>query len=140
MKQITMEVKRWYGVKGWKTAGKQDFNRVSGWIRIKTNYNPTERNSLWYYVQDENGCNPNQYAFNPENGLFLDYFTFRGKNYALDQFMALNNTFWNPVGYTYINEGGKTVSLAGVDSENYFNPIYIEIDPCGERVRVYEEV
>lgn len=28
----------------------------------------------------------------------------------------------------------------GKDHESYYNPLYIELDECGENVRVYEEV
>ena len=37
------------------------------------------------------------------------------------------------------NEDGKTSFIAGYDSQNCFNPILIEVDDCGEYVRVYEE-
>ena len=71
--------------------------------------------------------------------MFLDYFTFNGKNYALEQFLSLGNTFYCPVTYSYQTKDGKTLFLSGVDGENIYNPIYIEIDENGENVRVYIE-
>lgn len=104
--------------------------RVSRWIRIKYNYNVSKRNRLYYYATDENGYTEGSANFNP-NGLFLDYFTFHGKNYAINQFFRLDY----PI---FFEENGKTTYLAGYDSENYYNPILIEIDEYGEYVRIYE--
>ena len=82
---------------------------------------------------------PYQDNFTPENGLYLDYFRFNGRNYAVEQFLCLGNPFWNPVTYCYEDKNGKTCYLSGVDNENYFNPIYVEFDEYCENVRVYVE-
>lgn len=138
MKRITMKERRCSHI-GWEETGTRDFVRVSRWIKVKTNYSPCKRNPLWDYVQDGNGYKSYQEDFDPESGLFLDYFTFNGKNYALEQFMLLGNPFFTAVSYEY-EEDGKLCFLSGVDGEDYFKPIYIEMDEYVEHVRVYEEV
>lgn len=138
MKDITMK-KSTLGCSGWNESGNVKFTRLSRWIKIKQNYSPSKRNSLWDYVEGENGYKPCSEHFTPENGLFLDYFTFNGKNYALEQFLSLGNPFYCPVTYSYQTKDGKTLFLSGVDGENIYNPIYIEIDENGENVRVYSE-
>lgn len=137
-KKIEMKVTR-CGNTGWVEDGTKIFNRVSRWIEVKQNYNPCPRNSRWYYVQDENGYKPHENNFNPENGLYLDYFSYHGRNYAIEQFLSLSHPFYLPVSYSY-NEGGKQFCLSGVDGENIYNPLYIEMDETGEYVRIYEEV
>lgn len=137
-KVITMKSER-CGNAGWIDNGTRNFRRVSRWITVKHNYTPNKRNSLWDYVMDENGYKPYQDNFTPENGLYLDYFRFNGRNYAVEQFLSLGNPFWNPVTYCYEDENGKTCYLSGVDNENYFNPIYVEFDEYCENVRVYVE-
>lgn len=137
MKQIEMNVTR-CGSAGWVEDGTKIFNRVSRWIEVKQNYNPCPRNTLWYYVRDEKGYNPRENNFNRENGLYLDYFSYHGRNYAIEQFLALGNPFYTAISYSY-HEGGKPFCLSGVDGENIYNPLYIEMDEIGEYVRIYEE-
>ena len=139
MKRIKMNVSRCGGA-GWYEDGKAVFNRVSRWIEVKHNYTPNKCNSLWDYVTDENGYKPYQDNFNPENGLFLDYFRWNGKTWAVEQFWCLGNPFYVPVTYSYEDKEGKLFFLSGVDTENIFNPIYVEFDEYHERVRVYEKV
>ena len=136
-KEITMSVSR-CGHDGWHEDGTEKFYRVSRWITVKQNYNPNKRNSLWDYVTDENGYHPYNDKFNPENGLFLDFFKWNGRTYAIDQFWSLSNPFYIGILYRYEDENGKDAFLSGVDMDgNLFNPIYIEFDEYCERVRVY---
>ena len=134
-------MKKWVcGNNGWIETTPQKMRRVSRWITIKHNYNPRPNNYLWDYVMDENGYKPYQNTFNPENGLYLDYFTWRGRNYAIEQFWRLGNPFYTAFSLAYEIENGGLCYLSGVDAENIYNPIYIEFDECCERVRVYEEI
>lgn len=112
--------------------------RVSRWIKRKTNYNVNKRNSLYYYATDENGYKEGQEKFNPKNGLYLDFFRWNGRNYAIEQFFRLGSMFC-PLEYSWEDKEGKLNFLSGYDSENYYNPILIELDDSGEYVRVYEE-
>ena len=139
MKTIEMQRER-CGAKGWYKDGTATFRRVSRWISVKQNYNPSKRNPLYDYTMDERGYKPYQDKFNPENGLYLDYFEFRGKKYAIEQFWSLGNPFYSAETVSYTGEDGKTHYLSGIDSEPLYNPLYIEMDAYGERVRVYEEV
>ena len=107
--------------------------RKSRWIKRQTNYNPNKRNSLFYYATDENGYREGQTGYNPKNGLYLDYFRWNGRNWAIEQFLRLDYPImWE-------DKEGKLNFLSGYDSENYYNPILIEIDETGEYIRVYEE-
>ena len=117
---------------------KLKFVRVSRWIKLKTNYNPSKRNELWDYVQDEAGYRTCQSNFNPESELFLDYFTFRGRNYALEQFIGIGSIADAIGHYEGYLENGKKHYLNGYDECDYFRPLFIEIDEYGEYVRCYE--
>ena len=113
------------------------FERVSRWIKLKTNYNPTKKNALWDYVQDEMGYRTCQKDFNPDSDLFLDYFTFNGKNYALEQFIGIGSIA-DAIGHHegYVENKTKHY-LSGYDEQDYFHPLFIEIDEYGEHVRCY---
>ena len=113
--------------------------RKSRWIKIKTNYKPSKRNALWDYVTDGSGYHPYQDQFNPAEGLYLDYFTYNGRNYSIDQFMRIGCAFDCMGRYLGYYENGDKHYLAGYDSADYFNPIFIELDEYGENVRIYEE-
>lgn len=140
MKKIVTMNKSICGAAGWIDAGKVDFIRASRWLKVKTNYTPGRNNSLWPYVSDENGYKPYQENFNAAGELIIDYFTFNGRNYAIDQFIALNNPFWAPFGYSYENADGKKCYLSGYDADgDIFHPAFIEFDECCENVRVYFE-
>ena len=139
MKEIKMNVER-CGYNGWYKDGTKDFKRVSRWITVRQNYNPTKRNSLWDYVMDESGYKSYQDGFNPVNGLFLDYFRFGGRTYAVEGFLACGNPFWNPVMYSFTDTDGKTHYLSGVEIDDCCNPLYVEFDEYCTAVRVYEEV
>ena len=124
------------GDKNMKTIAANDGKeivRISRWIKIRQNYNVSKRNSLYYYATDENGYREGQTNYNPENGLYLDYFKFNGRTYAIEQFYRMDYPIF------FENEDGKTSYIAGYDSENYYNPLMIEVDECGENVRLYEE-
>jgi len=139
MKEITMREMR-CGAHGWEETGTKKFRLVSRWIKVRWNYNPTKRNSLWDYVMDEDGNRSYQDGFNPENGLFLDYFKWNGRTYAVEQFLAYGNPFWNPVTYDFKDENRYPHWLSGYDETNYYHPISVEFDEYMERVRVFEEV
>lgn len=117
------------------------YRRISRWITLKTNYNPTKRNSLWDYVTDESGYHPYQDEFNPKNGLYLDYFRFGGRTYALEQFYVLGSVWLPGPPPMYDDEDGKLGVIGTVDMDsNMYHPIYGEWDECCEHVRLYEEV
>jgi hypothetical protein len=111
----------------------------SRWLTIKQNYNPTKKNKLWDYVIDGSGYHPYQEKFNPDDGLFLEYFKYKGRLFAIEQFMVIGSV-WNPGEAPYYEDKEGNHTLSAFDSEEYFHPYYIEIDDCGEHVRVYEEV
>lgn len=113
-------------------------NRVSRWIRVRHNYNPSKRNSLWYYVTDGNGRKECHSDFDPTTGLCLDYFVWNGRKWAIEQFNSVYGTMGIPPIF-FEDENGKTSFISGYDSENYYNPILIELDDGCEYVRVYEE-
>lgn len=123
-------------MKTFTTTDGNKITRISRWIKIQHNYNPNKRNKLWYYVTDGNGYIEGQTGYDKSTGLYLDYFVFNGRKYAINQFMNLNNPFYcNPVMFY---ENDKLHHLSGYDSENYYNPIMIELSDGCEYVRVYQ--
>ena len=117
-----------------ETKDGNKIKRVSRWIKIRRNYHPNHRNSLWYYVMDGNGYREGQEKFDPETGLYLDYFVWNGRKWAIEQFYRMDYPMmWE-------DENGKLNWLSCYDSENYYNPILLEFDEYCEYVRVYEEV
>lgn len=128
------------GSNGWYESTPRTFRTLSRWMKVKHNYSPSKRNPLWDYVSDGSGYKPYQEKFDPKDGLFLDYFTFKGRNYAIEQFLALGNPFFTGVTYSYEDKDGRRYYLSGVDGEDIFRPIYIECDEYLENVRVWEEL
>ena len=119
--------------------GKNTITRLSRWIQIKQNYNVNKRNSLYEFRTDENGYKPGQSKYNPANGTYLDYFRFNGRNYAIEQFIALGSVWCGGAPYEFIDRDGKSTFIHAVDfCGDLYNPLYIELDECGERVRVYK--
>ena len=124
---------------GKESERKESFVRASRWIKIKNNYNPSKRNSLWDYVTDGNGRGVYSDNFDKSTGLYLDYFTFDGKNYALNQFVAIGSA-WDCIGHHEgYYEDGEQFFISAYNIEDYFRPMYIELDEYCERVRVYRE-
>lgn len=124
----------------WETSPKKVmFQRISDWIAVKHDYAPQKNDSLWSYVTDGDGYYPHEDRFEPEHGLFLDYFVFGGRRYAMNQFLLLN-AMWAAVAFSYKDENGKPSFLSGFDIEDYFNPIHVEFDEDCEKVRLYREV
>lgn len=114
--------------------------RVSRWIRINQNCNPRKNNVLWDYVTDGSGYNPHNDSFNPADGLYLDYFTYGGRNYALDQFIRFGSIADSIGHFEGYIENGEKYYLSGWDScGSFFGPVLmIELDEYCEHVRVYE--
>ena len=118
--------------------GKNIVNRLSRWITIKQAYNVNRRNSLFDFSTDENGYTPSQENYNPENGTFLDYFVFKGRKYAIEQFISLGSVWCGGSPYEFTDTDGKSTFVHAVDFYgDLYNPLYIELDEYGERVRVY---
>lgn len=118
--------------------GKYKIKRLSRWIAIKQNYNVSPRNSLYDFSTDEYGYTPNQEKYNPENGTYLDYFRFNGKNYAVSQFIGLGSVWCGGSPYEFIDTDGKSTFIHAVDFYgDLFDPLYIEMDEYGERIRIY---
>lgn len=125
MKQIMKEI---------TTNDNKKIYRCSRWIKIKHNYNPNKRNSLYYYTVDGYGYREGTENYNPieHDGKYIDYFCWNGRKWAVEQFLKLDY----PIFY---EENDKLCYLSGYDSEEYYNPILIECDEYYEHVRVYTE-
>jgi len=108
---------------GWNETRK--FNRVSRWIEIKNVY-VTKRHSLFDYAELE---------AQEENEGLLTYFTFKGKKYAIGQFMRLNRK----ERFTFIDENKQELIICGYDATTYF-PLFCELSNNGEMIRLYESV
>lgn len=101
----------------YKADNGYSYKAVSRWLPIKS-ITVTSRHRLA------------DYAYNGS----VDIITFRGKQYALAQFMR--------VGYPimYYDEDGKLGVISGIDSTEYYKPLWIEIHHDCESVRLYEEL
>ena len=110
------------------TTNGQKIQRVSRWIRIRQAYNITEKHTLHYYAENID-----------DNENVLDYFIFHGKKYAINQFYRFG-TMFNPGAMPMFYEKDKLHFISGYDSENYYNPIMIELSECCEYVRIYEDM
>ena len=113
----------------------REIKRVSRWIAIQTNCKVNKNNSLYDYASDENGCSVQSENFNPENGVFLDFFRFNGRTYALNQFL---NRF-GICGFDFDCEEYPSF-ITGYDGTDYYKPLLCELDDCGSRIRLYQEV
>ena len=119
--------------------GKNTVTRLSRWIQVKQNYSVNKRNSLYAFSTDENGYKPGQSEYNPANGTYLDYFRFNGRNYAIEQFIVLGSVWCGGESYEFKDTDGKSTFIGAVDFYgDLYEPLYIELDESGERVRVYK--
>lgn len=110
------------------TQDGKTLERVSRGIRRKQAYNVTRRHSLYYYAED---CG------NGENA--VDYFRWNDRKWAINQFFAFGTMVTPQAGEMWEESDGLHY-IAGYDSENYYNPILIELSTDAECVRVYVEV
>ena len=108
-----------------KTSENRTYKQVSNWLEVKEQY-VTKRHSLSEYA-DFYGTD------NEKEGL-LTYFTFKGKKYALGQFLRLSYPEF------FENEDGKQSFLCGYDCTDYHNPLMMEMDDCVDSVRLFQEV
>ena len=106
-----------------KTSENRICQRVSNWIEIKYAY-VTKRHSLSDYA-DFYGTD------NEKEGL-LAYFTFKGKKYALGQFMRLLSPEF------FEDENEKQSFLYGYDYTDYYRPLMIEMSDCGDSIRLFQ--
>lgn len=121
------------------TDGTHTVTRLSRWITVKTNYNTSKANSLYDYSTDEFGYRPHQDEYDPTGGTYLDYFRFGGRTYAINQFVALGSLWIGEEPYRFIDTDGTPSAVVAFDIDGcLYDPLYIELDEYGERVRVYQ--
>ena len=108
-----------------KTSENRTYNKVSNWIDIKYQY-VTKRHGLSDYADF---CGTD----NEKEGL-LTYFTFKGKKYAMGQFMRLSYPEF------FENEDGKQSFLCGYDCTCYYKPLMMELSDYGDSVRLFEVI
>ena len=120
-----------------KTKNGTTLRQVSRWLKVKQAYNISPRNGMYYYCTDENGYSPSSDNFNPTNGTSVDYFELNKKKWPLNRFISNFSQFGYPI--FFYNEDDKLSFIAGYDSEDYHNPLLIEMDECGECVRCFYE-
>ena len=119
--------------------GENTVTRLSRWITIRQNYNANKRNSLYHYVTDENGYRTHQDGYDLTCGTDLDYFRFGERTYAIEQFISLGSIWISGRPYHFIDTDGTISSVHAVDfDDDLYDPLYIELDEDGERVRVYQ--
>ena len=107
------------------TTENRTYKKVSNWIEIKYQY-VTKRHSLSDYADF---CGTD----NEKEGS-LTYFTFKGKKYALGQFMRLTHPEF------FENEEGEQSFLCGYDRTDYYKPLMLELSDCADSVRLFEVI
>lgn len=121
--------------------GRDELTRLSRWITIRHNYNVNKNNSLYDFSTDESGYHPYQDDYNPANGTYLDYFYFNGRTYAIGQFVIIGSMACAGEPYRFKDTDGSITTVGAVDFYGcLYDPLYLEVDEYGERVRVYELV
>ena len=105
------------------TTENRTYKKVSNWIEVKCQY-VTKRHSLSDYADF---CGTDN-----ENEGLLTYFTFKGKKYAMRQFMRLSYPEY------FTNEDDKQSFLCAYDCTNYYKPLMMEVSDCGDAVRLFE--
>ena len=119
--------------------GKHNVTRLSRWITIQHKYRINKNNGLFDFSTDGNGYRPTSEKYDPSTGTYLDYFRFEGRNYAIDQFVALGSIWCGGKPYQFTDTDGTTTFVTAVDfSGDIYDPLYIELDEYGEQVRVYQ--
>lgn len=98
------------------TKDNTQIKRVSRWIKVKYKI-ITKKHRL--------------YDFSDNGDLW--YFTHKGKEYAIGQFIRLSYPImWE--------ENNKLQYLSGYDCIDCYNPLHIEIENGGECIRLYEVI
>lgn len=121
------------------TDGKYEVRKLSRWITIRTNYNPSPRNALWYNVMDGNGHGPHSDKFNPEEGIYLDYIRHDGQNYAINEFYALGGAWLGGAPYFFIDTDKQEHVIGALwMGGSVFGPgVYAEISEYGDAIRLF---
>lgn len=103
----------------------KELKRVSRWITVNS-MEVTEKHRLYCYAVEKDETTKKGYLY---------YFRHNGKLYSLDQFINR----WSMYGF---DQSCKEYPrfICGYDCENYYNPLLIELDEYGEKVRLYVEV
>lgn len=104
------------------TDGRQ-VRPLSRWITIQC-ATVTARHSLAQYAEEDGT---------------LWFFRWQGRRYALGQFIRYGCP-WGPPVPPMWEEADGLHHMAGLDAEDYRNPIQIELSECCEAVRVWQEV
>ena len=107
------------------TTENRTYKKVSNWIEVKYQY-VTKRHSLSDYADF---CGTDN-----ENEGLLTYFTFKGKKYAMGQFIRLSYPEF------FENEDGKQSFLCGYDCTCYYKPLMMELSDYGDSVRLFEVI
>lgn len=103
----------------------KELKRVSRWIRIDS-LEVTKKHSLYYYADKDD-------AYNGKYTVLA--FSYKNRWYALGQFL-------NRFGMLGFDKDCKEYPafISGYDGENYYNPLLMEMDEYGEKVRLYTEI
>lgn len=125
------------------TDGKNKVTRLSRWIQIRTDYarRINKNNSNYDYYTDGAGYRVYDDKFDPTEGVYLDYFTYKGKKYPISRFYALGSMWLSMRPYEFIDTDGKPSYIGAMDMDGDLyitgDTLYLEMDEYGERVRVY---
>lgn len=119
------------------TDGKYYITRLSRWISINYKYNVSPRNELYYYATDGNGNYTHSPHFKQGSETYLDYFRYKNSNYALSRFYAIGGVLGGKP-YQFKDIDGTITTVAAVDMDgDLYDPLYLEFNYTGDKIRVY---
>lgn len=107
----------------------KELKKVSRWITINDKM-ITSRHHLWNYGYNENGDRTDT-----DKKRYILSFRWNNREYCLEQFLS---RFSFIVGFDQDCKEYPSY-ITGYDGENYFNPLYCELDEVNLKIRLYTE-
>ena len=65
------------------------------------------------------------------------YVVHNGKRYHLDKFYRFGSAWCPGTPFEVTSKARKTAILCGYEMEEYYKPLFIELDTCGEYARLF---
>lgn len=105
------------------------FERVSRWITIRSDYNITPKHSLYDVAYDDG-----------KGEKYVDYIIHKGYRIPTSSMYTLGTMWVCEKPHEFIEHNERHVIIA-VDMEgDLYDPYYIETDEWGENVRLYKKL
>lgn len=107
----------------------KELKKVSRWITINDK-RITRRHHLWEYGYNDDGDRTDE-----DKQRYIMSFKWHNREYSLEQFLS---RFSVMVGFDHDCKEYPSY-ITGYDGENYFNPLYCELDEVNLKIRLYQK-